>query len=298
MATTREIKTRIHSVEGTQQITKAMKLVATAKLQKIRQITEANKPYFRLVYDTVRDIVSRADDEGNVAIPGVSAPEGAENAPEAYLLLTSDRGLAGGFNINICRLLERTADKEKAVVFTLGHRGRDFFTRRGYRMAQDFEAKGDYPSYEEIGDIAETLMKAFLGGEIGGVSVVYTSFKNTLVQEPTVLKLLPLDKDVFAPDEAENAPKELPPVGPLMEYEPSKEEVMQAIVPQYLAGILWGAVIESQASEQGARMTAMDSATDNAEEIVDKLTLKYNRVRQAKITQEITEIINGSTAGE
>lgn len=291
MATTREIQLRIRSIKGTQQITRAMKLVATAKLQKIRAVTEANKPYFRLVYDTVQDIMDLSAREGGPVMPGFEPPAEAQNAPVAYLLLTSDRGLAGGYNVNACRLLESVMeDPEKAVILTVGKRGREYFARRGYTLRESFEAAGDSMSYREVQAMAGKLLELYTEGKVSEIHVVYTAFKNTLSQAPTVLQILPLQKE-----EEEASAQE---ARPLMEYEPGKEEVMRRIVPQYLTGILYGAVVESQASEQGARMTAMDSATDNAEEIIGDLTLKYNRARQGRITQEITEIVNGASALE
>lgn len=290
MATTREIQQRIHSIKGTQQITRAMKLVATAKLQKVRAAAEENKPYFRLVYDTVTDIMRLSRAEGGPLMPGFEPAEPAEDAPDAYLLLTSDRGLAGGYNVNVCRLLEQSvSDKARAVVLTIGRRGREYLAHRGYTMGENFTLSGEALSYRETEAMAGTLLSLYTEGKVKSVQVIYTTFRNTLSQEPTRLQLLPLQTGDAA--EAEDA-------APLMEYEPDKETVMRRIVPQYLTGILYGAVIESQASEQGARMTAMDAATDNAEEIIGRLTLQYNRARQGRITQELTEIINGAAALE
>ncbi len=290
MATTREIQLRIRSVKGTEQITRAMKLVATAKLQKIRGITEANKPYFKMVYDTVQDIMRIAAKENGTAMPGFDVvPEGVD-APVAYLLITSDRGMAGGYNINICRMLERSIEeKEKALILTMGKRGRDDFSRRGYTMGSHFVCEGEVPEYRTMERMAEELLSLYTEGKVSRVCIAYTSFHNTLSQEPVILPLLPLTA------EESEKPAEAG-VSPLMEYEPSLEAVMQRIIPQYLAGILYGAIIEARTSEQGARMTAMDSATENAEEIVDNLTLQYNRARQSRITQELTEIVNGAAA--
>ena len=290
MASTREIQLRIKSVSGTQQITKAMKLVSTAKLQKIRGVQEANKPYFNAVYDTMCSILATSD--GGVLSSPLLSSEDKAGGKAAYLLITGDRGLAGGYNANICRLLERSIeDKEKALIVTIGKKGREYFARRGFEMGDHFEIESSLPSYGEVSRIVKGFTDLKTEGQVDDLYVVYTSFQNTISQKPVVLKLLPLAlEDLDTPAD--------PARMSVMNYEPSEETVLDYIIPKYISGIVYGALAESFASEEGARMTAMDSATDNAQEIIENLTLKYNQARQSHITQELTEIVNGAAALE
>ena len=290
MATTREIQLRIKSVTGTQQITKAMKLVSTAKLQKIRGVQEANKPYFTAVYQTMSSIMANSEDcvRNSALLSDVIRADGKA----AYLLITGDRGLAGGYNANICRLLERSIeDKEKALIVTVGKRGREYFTRRGFQMGEHFEIKSSLPNYNEVSRIVDSFTVLKTEGQVDTLYVVYTAFINTISQRPTILKLLPISTEEIPEPEDRSKMS-------MMNYEPDEDEVLKYIVPKYISGVVFGALAESFASEEGARMTAMDSATDNAEEIVQHLTLQYNRARQGHITQELTEIVNGAAALE
>ena len=289
MANTREIQLRIRSIKGTQQITRAMKLVSTAKLQKIRGIAEEGRPYFSMVYQTVCSILQTSTEDVS-AMAGFSQPAGAENAPMAYILITSDRGLAGGYNVNVCRQLEGVIeDRENALIITIGKRGREYFERRGYRVDAHYDNAEEVPQMAEVNRIARYVMGLYNEGTVSGVQIAFTAFKNTLSQIPTVMRLFPLNPEDFQTEGTELVS---------MNYEPGPEEVMKRIMPLYISGILHGAMAEASASEQGARMTAMDSATDNAGDMIDTLTLQYNRARQGHITQELTEIINGAAALE
>ena len=289
MANTREIQLRIRSITGTQQITRAMKLVSTAKLQKIRGIAEEGRPYFSMVYQTVCSIL-KASTEDVGALAGFSQPAEAENQPVAYILITSDRGLAGGYNVNLCRLLEnQIADKEKALIITVGKRGREYFERRGYRVDAHYDNDHEVPRMADVNRIAHYVMGLYTDGKVSGVQIAYTAFKNTLSQIPKTIQLFPLDPSDFQSEEEELIS---------MNFEPGPEAVMARIMPMYISGILQGAMVEASASEQGARITAMDSATDNAGEMIETLTLQYNQARQSHITQELTEIINGAAALE
>lgn len=292
MANTREIQLRIRSITGTQQITRAMKLVSTAKLQRIRGIAEEGRPYFSMVYQTVCSIL-RTSTEDVSAMAGFSQPASAENRPVAYILITSDSGLAGGYNVNVCRLLEsQIEDKANALIITVGKRGRDYFERRGYQVDAHYDNDKEIPQMADVNRIARYVMGLYTEGKVSGVRIAYTMFKNTLSQIPEVIQLFPLNPDDFK--EEPKAEQELIS----MNYEPGPEAVMARIMPLYISGILHGAMAEASASEQGARMTAMDSATDNAGDMIDRLTLQYNRARQGHITQELTEIINGAAALE
>lgn len=285
MAGTRQLQLRMKSVQGTQQITRAMKLVSTAKLRKVRTMVEANKEYFTSIQDTVRSIVEHSG--SYVLQPYMSQ---RQSGKDAYLLITSDRGLAGGYNSNVCRLAqEAIQNQDEAMVLSVGHKGKEYFQRRGYTVAEEYKALEEIPRYAEVRKIGEELMHRYMSGEYRSIYVVYTSFINTLSQQAKLLKLYPLSQEDFESAEAKG--KEA-----LMNFEPSGEAVLGYVIRQYINAVLFGALMESAASEQGARMTAMDSATDNAQNIVDSLRLKYNRVRQSNITQELTEIINGSSA--
>lgn len=287
MAGTRELQLRMKSVQGTQQITRAMKLVSTAKLQKVRAVAEANQAYFESIRNTVRSIITSSGPD--VLQPYLnSSPEGKD----AYLLITSDRGLAGGYNSNICKLAERSiSDKSRAVILPVGHKGRDYFARRGYTLGKEYESVDEIPQYSAVRSIGDELMEYYREGKLRSIYIVYTSFINTLTQQAQIVKLYPLSREEFGQDAAD-AKK------PLMNFEPSAETVLGYVIDQYVNAVLFGALAESAASEQGARMTAMDSATDNAQSIVDSLRLRYNRARQGNITQELTEIVNGSNAVE
>ena len=286
MATTREIQLRIRSIKGTQQITRAMKLVSTAKLQKIRSVAQDNKPYFQAVYQTMCSILSLTGDD-------VLAGQMSDTGKTAYLVITSDRGLAGGYNANVCKLLERSiASKDDALILTVGRRGREYFSRRGFTMGQHFETPAEVPEYSDVRQIRGAVMDLYKSGTIREIYVAYTSFKNTLSQTATLLKLFPLQREDFVEEDSQRGKHVL------MNFEPGPEAVLSYIIPRYIGGVLYGVLAESSASEQGARMTAMDSATENAQDICDKLTLQYNRARQGHITQEITEIVNGASALE
>lgn len=287
MAGTRELRLRMKSVQGTQQITRAMKLVSTAKLQKVRAVVEANHAYFESIRKTVRSIIASSG-------PDVLQPylNGAEGGKDAYLLITSDRGLAGGYNANVCKLAERAiSDQAAAVILPVGHKGRDYFARRGYQLGREYESVDEIPQYSQVRAIGDELMEYYREGKLRSIHVVYTAFINTLTQQARILQLYPLSREEFGEEAAD-------PKRPLMNFEPSAETVLGYVINQYINAVLFGALAESAASEQGARMTAMDSATDNAENIVDSLRLRYNRARQGNITQELTEIVNGSNAIE
>ncbi|MFQ9798820.1 MAG: ATP synthase F1 subunit gamma [Clostridia bacterium] len=292
MATSdRKIQLRIRSIKGTQQITRAMKLVSTAKLQKIRAIAQSNTPYFQAVYQTMCSILRLLT--GDDVLNGPMLQSGKS----AYLVITSDRGLAGGYNANVCKLLERSmGSKEDALILTVGRRGREYFSRRGFTLGQHFETPAEVPEYSGVRQIQDAVMDLYRSGTVKEIYVAYTSFQNTLSQTATLMKLFPLQREDFmgGEDEQESKHGTMPHV--LMNFEPGPEAVLANIIPRYMGGILYGVLVESSASEQGARMTAMDSATENAQDICDKLTLQYNRARQGHITQgDNGDIVNGAS---
>ena len=209
------------------------------------------------------------------------------------VVVTSNRGLAGGYNSNIVRLITGSGiAKEDVRLYTVGRKGSDGLTRKGYEVAADYSDVIEAPTYADAQALTKQLLTDFANGEIGEIYVAYTFFKNTVVHIPKLTKLLPVDLD----EVKEEVKEETSGAQALMSFEPHEEEAIGLLVPKYVTSVLYGAFVEAVASENGARMQAMDSATKNAEEIIDDLALKYNRARQGAITQELTEIIAGAEA--
>lgn len=273
---TKEIKNRIRSMESTKQITRAMEMVATSKLRHAQtQVSEA-RPYFEILLDTIEDIVSSGR--------GASSPYLTQRPVKrtAFVVIAGDRGLAGGYNANLLKTAwEAMADKD-AVVLPIGKKAVDFFKTRQIPMLTDLRAEAADVSVGDCFSMAKQLCKAYSKGEFDEIRIVYTKFVSVLSQTPQMLPILPL-----TPSETGK------PAGEML-YEPDCETVLEAIIPEYLGGVLYGALCESRASEQAARRTAMNAATQNAEEMIADLSLKFNQARQAAITQEITEIVAGS----
>ena len=283
MASMRDIKRRKSSVQSTQQITKAMKLVSTVKLQRAKGRAEKSKTYFSCMYDTVASMLSKA---GTVNHPFLMA---GESTKKAVIVITANRGLAGGYNSNIVKLIKNSDfKKEDLLLYTIGTKGRDALARLGYTIAADYSEVIDEPMYSDAMEISKKLLEEFVAGRIGEIYVAYTGFKNTVTHVPTLLKLLPVKVEDDRP-QSENHQA-------VMEFEPECEEAIDLIIPKYITSLIYGALIESVASENGARMQAMDSATSNADDMISKLSLLYNRARQSSITQELTEIIAGAEA--
>ena len=285
MATMREIKRRRGSIQSTQQITKAMKLVSTVKLQKARGRAENSKAYFEYMYKTVTSMLAKAGDVDHPYLKGGNS----ENI--GIVVITSNRGLAGGYNANIVRMIMASGlPKEKVRLYTVGRKGADGLARKGYTIAADYSDVIDEPIFADAKEMGKQLLTDFANGEIGEIYVAYTEFKNTVSHIPKLMKLLPVNpEDLQAEQEGQ---EELT----LMNFEPNEEEAISLLIPKYMTSILYGAFVEAVASENGARMQAMDAATNNAEEIINDLELKYNRARQGAITQELTEIIAGAEA--
>ena len=283
MASMRDIKRRRNSVKSTQQITKAMKLVSTVKLQKTKARAERSKPYFDKMYATVTSMLARS---GSVNHPYLQP---SDSPKKAVILITSNRGLAGGYNSNVIKTVTSSGiKKEDMILFTIGNKGNEYFARREYTIMKEYPEVIENPMFSDAKEICHEVRKLFREGEIGEIYLAYTSFKNTVVHEPKLLKLLPVE---VSEEDVEAAKANI-----LMNYEPKEEEALDIIIPKYMNSILYGAMVEAVASENGARMQAMDSATNNAEEMIESLTLQYNRARQGSITQELTEIIAGANA--
>lgn len=285
MASMRDIKRRRSSIQGTQQITKAMKLVSTVKLQRARASAERSKTYFNCMFQTVNSILSRVGHvEHKYLLPG-------ESQKKAVIVITSNRGLAGGYNSNVVKLITRNEEwkKEDLLIYAIGNKGREYLHRNGYEIKEELPEIIEEPAYADAMLLSERLLNSFAKGEIGEIYLAYTSFKNTVSHEPTLLKLLPVeyDEDEKQADGGDDV---------LMNFEPEDVEALDMLIPKYITSLIYGAMMEAVASENGARMQAMDNATSNAEDMISDLSLKYNRARQGSITQELTEIIAGAEA--
>lgn len=283
MASMREIKRRRESIQSTGQITKAMKLVSTVKVQKAKGKAEKCKPYFNYMYEAVKSMLAKS---GNISHSYLQA---GESKKKAVIVITSNRGLAGGYNSNVVKLLmQENISKEDAVIYAVGKKGREALARKGYHIQEDYSEVMNGPIFSDASEIGRAVLEAFANGEVGEIYLAYTIFKNTVTHIPTMVKLLPVDIKA----EENNQAADLT----MMNYEPEAEEALDMIIPKYVNSLIYGALVEAVASENGARMQAMDSATSNAEEMISDLGLKYNRARQASITQELTEIVAGASA--
>ena len=272
----KEIKTRIRSMESTKKITRAMEMVAASKLRHAQTQVSASRPYFEILLDTIRDIVN----SDTLAESAYLIPRSVKRT--AFVVIAGDRGLAGGYNSNILKVATEAMADKNAVVLPIGKKAVDYFRTRQFSvLAGECVAAGDV-SVGDCFSMAKRLCKGYLQEEFDEIIVIYTKFVSVLSQVPQVLRLLPLDATADEKAKAEVC------------YEPGCEEVLEAIVPEYLGGVLYGALCESRGAEQAARRTAMNAATQNADEMIADLSLKYNQARQAAITQEITEIIAGS----
>ena len=279
----RDIKRRKSSISSTQQITKAMKLVSTVKLQKAKTHAEQTQPYFNHMYQTMSSMLAKSS---NINHPYLTP---GESDRKAVIVITSNRGLAGGYNSNIVKLVTSgDLDRTKLDIYAVGGKGAETLARRGYDIKEDLSEIMEGPTYQDAKNLCNKVLDSFSKGEIGEIYLAYTHFKNTVSQEAKLIKLLPVEVDPTQEDGSDD--------NVMMNYEPNEEEALGMIIPKYITSIFYGALVEAVASENGARMQAMDSATSNAEEMISDLSLKYNRARQGSITQELTEIIAGANA--
>lgn len=286
MASMRDIKRRKESIQSTGQITKAMKLVSTVKLQKAKSRAENSKPYFDAMYDAVCTMLRKST---NMSHPYLLA---GKSEKKAVIVVSSNRGLAGGYNQNVIKLVTGgDFEKEKTLVYAVGRKAKDALARRGYTIAKDYSEVMNAPIYKDAMEIGQAVLEAFTNDEVGEIYLAYTVFKNTVTQVPTLIKLLPVDTSNM-----ENVEEDVNERLTLMNYEPEADEALDIIIPKYMNSLIYGALVQAIASENGARMQAMDSATNNAEEMISDLSLMYNRARQSSITQELTEIIAGANA--
>lgn len=276
---TKEIKNRIRSMESTKQITKAMEMVAASKLRRAQERVLSSRPYFEILYSTINDIV---DSNRDFSSPYLTERSGNK---AVYVVIAGDRGLAGGYNSNVLKLCYAEMDGKDVTVLPIGKKAVDFFKARKLPILSESYAEAEDVSVGDCFTMAKGLCKSYLAGEFDEIRVGYTNFVSVLTQTPATLRLLPLLRQTTGREGT---------VTTDILYEPDSASVFDAIIPEYLGGILYGALCESRAAEQAARRTAMDSATQNADDMIADLSLKFNRARQAAITQEITEIVAGA----
>ena len=281
----KEIKTRIKSVESTKQITKAMELVSSSKFRKAKEKAESARPYFNTLYNTVQDIAKNTSNSRNVFLK----ERKVNNV--CYIVIAGDRGLAGGYNSNILKAVIAHNKLGTGKVITVGKKAKESLSKRGYEVI-DYIESVEKCVYEDAYRVAQAAMEAYKNGEVDEVNLVYTEFISALSQEPKIVKLLPVTIDNT------NTEKEVKKGKAAVQYLPSADAVLGYVLPKYVSGSVYGAIAESFASEQAARRTAMESATDNANEMISKLELVYNRARQAAVTQEISEIVGGAAAAK
>ena len=275
----KEIKLRIKSVESTMQITKAMELVASSKLRRAKERVEHSRPYFETLYATLFDIAATQDYFDSPYLTK------RETHRRLYIVIAGDRGLAGGYNANILKAVQADAEGQDYTVLPIGKKAVEYFVRHQVPIVtQAFAEAGDL-SVSDSFEISRIVCQKFLAGEFDEIRLCFTQFVSMLTQTATILPVLPFE-----------APKNARKRQSLMLYEPDAATVFDTIIPEYLAGVVYGALCESVSSELGARRTAMDSANKNAADMIERLNLHYNRARQAAITQEITEIVAGAGA--
>lgn len=280
-ANMKAVKLRIKSVQNTMQITKAMELVASSKLRKAKDRAETCRPYFRELHQTLKEIAL-----GNTDFSSSYAKE-AVSEKYCYVMIAGDRGLAGGYNANLFKCLEEAGREKDYMVLPIGKKAVEYAHRRKLECVTEQFGEIAEISVADCFEIANLLCKEFISGKFGHIELCYTVFVSMLTQRPEVFSMLPLT-DLAEEEDTKGKVRDL------ILYEPNATEVFDAIVPEYLAGLIYGGVCESVASELAARRTAMDAATKNAGEMIDQLNLYYNRARQASITQEITEIVAGA----
>lgn len=289
MASIKEIRTRIKSVDQTLKITNAMYLISSSKMRKARQQLYGVEPYFKKIQDTIADILHHSHELDH---PFMDRRIGKTNRKIGYIVITGDKGLAGAYNHNVLKLAEeKLAQTDNAMLFLIGQVGRSYFAGKNVPIAGEFLYTAQDPTVTRARDISEEIAQLFLDGELDEVHIIFTEMVTPLVMRTATYQLLPLDINQFEYTEPEYSKGQYLR---RVTYVPSAHKVMDKIVPGYLKGVVFGCLVESFCSEQNARMTAMDSSTKNAREMIRTLSLEYNRARQSAITQEITEIVGGS----
>jgi F-type H+-transporting ATPase subunit gamma len=291
MANLRDVRLRMKAIRQTLQVTKAMNLISTSKLRKGRRVLEDTRPFFQRIQKSMFDIISGAQNLRSNYFRG----EGSESYHTAIVIVTSDKGLAGGYNANVFRTVEDLCKKvQNPVLVPIGAVGYRYFVHTPHLILENFTFRSRLPDLDDAQEIAEFVMSQYDWGMFDEVHIVYTKMFSAIKQVPVEQQILPLDikkmQEGFKTSEGQDR------VELQFEYLPSPEEVFDALVPMYIRGVIYGALVEAYTSEQSARMQAMDEASKNGQDMLDKLQIMYNRTRQANITQEITEIVGGSSA--
>ena len=292
MANIREIQSRIKSVQDTMKITNAMYMISSTKLQKARKNLEQTEPYFYTLQAMMERIVRH--------LPELNHPffDNRDKKPEqdkvrAYVVMTADKGLAGAYNHNVLKLAEeKLSNHPNTKLYVVGELGRQYFRHKNISVEEHFTYSAQNPSLHRARVISEKLMEEFSNGNVDEVYVIYTDMRNSVVTEPMTIQILPVAKEDILTSEVVNAGIYRGEI----DFDPSPEIVLDNIIPDYLMGFIYGALVESFCSEQSTRMMAMEAANKNASQMIHDLSIQYNRVRQAMITQEITEVIAGAKA--
>lgn len=282
MPTTREIKRRMRGISNTRQITKAMELVSTTKLRKARLKLDKTRPYYTTVVENIRSVMEFVNENHRYL-------KNREVKNSLYIVMTSDRGLAGGYNNNILHKVEKMieSDPEAHPLIVTGSKAEDFFDKHQGHIVKAFKGLPEVIEFNHASQIAEVAMELYERGEVDEVNLVFTRFDSTLKYTPLVMKILPFNRDKCAIGGGTRS---------VRRFEPSPDEVLDLLIPQYVKVMIYGALIEASASEQASRRSAMEAATENADEMLDELSMSFNRARQAGITSEITEIVSGADA--
>jgi|TARA_Y100000389_G_scaffold146801_1_gene145594 F-type H+-transporting ATPase subunit gamma len=282
MANLKNLQERIKSVSSIQQVTKAMKMVAAAKVKKAQEKMEISRPYSKSTQDMICRILPQVSDDN------ISLVSKRNVSKKAFIIITSDRGFAGSFNSSVIRLAEKEIEKfgkDKVQLFCLGKKSSEYFSKRDYNVVQTFFDFWKDMTFATASDIAETFITAFKNHDVDEVSVIYNRFKTLASQDLMMEKVLPIDF-------TEN----YNPKNYNYDYEPNKENIVKTLLPKHLKVQMWQQMLESYSSEEAARMIAMDNATENAKEIIKELKLEFNKARQAAITTEMLEIVGGAEA--
>ena len=292
MASITEIRSRMRSVEQTLKITNAMYLISSAKVKKARKQLSEVEPYFDRLAKTILDIFRHSPDLQHRYIEGHEKPK--EERKTGFVVITGDKGLAGAYNHNVLKLAESyLARKKDPTLFLIGQMGRHYFEKKHISIDGEFMYTAQDPTLERAREIVDTLVGLFEQGALDDIYLVFTHTYSAMRMEPEIIKLLPLDRAMLS---ARRGLSEADQYRDVVRYEPSKEAVLDVLVPGVLKGYMFAALVESFCSEQNARMTAMDTASDSAKEMLSSLSLEFNRARQGAITQEITEIAGGAEA--
>lgn len=289
MANAREIQSRMKSIKDTMKITNAMYMVSSSKLQKARRDLKNTEPYFYMIQDSLARILAISPDVGNEFFDQRPEKKGSKRKI-GYLVITADKGLAGAYNHNVIKETEELIkNKEEDLLFVVGQVGRHYFEKKDIPVAMHFNYTAQNPTMNRARHIADLLVDLFYSGKIDEVYVIYTKMVNSITVEVEKRKILPLSKERLEDKVNDNRYD-------LAEFLPDAQTVFNKIVPNYVAGFIYGALMESYCSEHNSRMMAMQTATDAATDMIKQLDIMYNRARQAAITQEITEVIAGSKA--